>query len=243
MTEDRRDLFDALREGDPARMGGTEQDAVLREHIKSKVLMAGRRPLRATRRRVLVVALVTAFALASTAAAVYFAREPSEPTGIGCYQAATLDAPQFLVGSPSSLHPSECEQLWRDGTLTNLSVVPKGETPQLIGCVNAVGGLAVFPSDDDQLCDRLGLARYVQPARTDAPKLNIQLVELFSTERCMAMDDAQIRAEDILIAHGLTDWSVTITKPASPERPCASFSLNAGDRSILLVPIPRPNGE
>ncbi|MEZ5176612.1 MAG: hypothetical protein R2823_10505 [Acidimicrobiia bacterium] len=243
MTKDRRDLFEALREGDPARMSNSEQDALLRQRIKSRVLAADRRPLRATRRRILVVALVAAFALASTAAAIYLAREPSDPAGIGCYQAATLDAPQFGVRAPSSLHPSECEQLWADGTLTNPSVVPKGEIPQLVGCVNPAGGLAVFPSNDDQLCDRLGLARYEEPTRTDVVELNVQLLGLFTTEKCMTMDDAQTRVEDILTAQGLSNWSVTVTTPASADRPCASFSLNGSDHTILLVPIPVPPDE
>lgn len=243
MNKHNRDVFDALREGDPALVHSPEHDAVLRRNIKARVLDADRRPLRATRRKILVVALLVATTLLVTAAALYLTREPSDPRGIACYQAAALDAPQFIVDAPSTLHPNECESLWDDGTLVNRSVVPEGEIPELIGCVTTGGGLAVFPSNDKQLCDRLGLTGYEQPTRNDAIDLNQQLLDLFSTSGCMTINDAQLRIESILAEQGLNDWSVTISTPASTERPCASFSLSGGERRIVLVPIPRPNGE
>lgn len=243
MNSHSRDLFDALREGDPALVAGPEQDAALRRDIRSRVLTADRRPLRAVRRRILVVALLVAAALLATAAGLYLTREPSDPQGIGCYQAAQLDTLQVVVGAPSSLHPRECEPLWRDGTLTNPAITPQGEVPQLIGCVTAGGGLAVFPSDDNQLCGRLGLAGYEQPTQNDAMDLNQRLLDLFSTGGCLTISDAQLRIEEILADQGLDDWSVTISTPASTERPCASFSLDGDKHRILLVPIPRPTGE
>ncbi len=243
MNKHNRDVFDALREGGPALVHSPEHDAVLRRNIKARVLDADRRPLRATRRKILVVALLVGTALLVTAAALYLTREPSDPRGIACYQEATLDAPQFIVDAPSSLQPSECGPLWDNGTLTNPAVAPGGEIPQLIGCVTTGGGLAVFPSDDNQLCDRLGLARYEQPTRNDGIDLNQRFLDLFSTGGCMTIIDAQLRIEDILADQGIDDWSVTISTPASIERPCASFSLDGDGRRILLIPIPRPSGE
>lgn len=238
-----RDIFEALQEGDPALGHDPDQDAVLRQTIKARVLTSGRRPLRATRHKILVAALLVATVLVTTAATLYLTREPSDPRGVACYQAESLHAPQFIVGSPLSLHPSECAPLWNDSTLTNPDVASPGEVPQLIGCVTDAGGLAVFPSDDDRLCERLGLAGYVQPARSDTIDLNLQLVGLFSTSSCMTISDAQVRIEDIFTNLGLDDWTVTITTPATPQRPCASFSLQVDDRTVLLVPIPHPSGE
>lgn len=243
MNKHRRDLFDALREGDPALVSSAEQDVVLRRNIKSRVLNAGRRPLRATRRKILVVALLVATALLATAAALYLTREPSDPRGIACYQAAALDAPQFIADAPLSLHPSECQPLWDDGTLANPTVTPEGGVLHLIGCVTSGGGLAVFPSDDSQLCERLGLAGYEQPTRDDSIDLNQQLLNLFSSVECVTMSDAQLRIEAILSDQDFDDWTVTMSTPASTERPCASFSLNVDQRKILLVPIPRPRSE
>lgn len=243
MNKHNRDLFDALREGDPAIVRSPEHDAALRRNIQVRVLDADRRPLRATRRKILVVALLVGTALLLTAAAFYLTLEPSDPRGIACYQAASLDAPQFIVDAPSSRQPGECGPLWDNGTLTNPAVAPGGEIPQLIGCVTAGGGLAVFPSDDNLLCDRLGLAGYEQPTQNDAIDLNQRLLDLFSTGGCMTISDAQLRIEDILADQGIDDWSVTISTPASADRPCASFSLNGDGRTILLVPIPRLSGE
>ena len=59
----------------------------------------------------------------------------------------------------------------------------------------------------------------------------------------MAISDARLRIEDILTNQGVNDWTVTISTPPSPQRPCASFSLNANEHKILLVPIPRPSSD
>ena len=216
---------------------------MLRQSIKARILDADRRPLRTTRRKILVVALLATTVLATTAAALYLTRQPSDPRGVACYQGAALDAPQIIVDSPASLHPSECEALWHNGTLTNPAVTPEGEVPHLIGCVTDNGGLAVFPSNDPQLCERLGMAGYVQPARNDAIDLNQRLLDLFSTAGCLTISDTQARIEKILTDQGLNDWTVTISTPPSPQRPCASFSLNANEHKILLVPIPRPSSD
>jgi hypothetical protein len=238
MSNRERDLFDALREADPATAGSAEEDTALRQNIRRRVLAAVQQPVRATsRRRVLVIALLTVAALAVTAAAFYLTREPSDARGISCYQEPSLDTHQVVVDSPLSLSPSECETLWIDGTLTNPAFAEQ-QVPPLIGCVNDIGGLGVFPSNDTGLCEHLGLAGYEQPANNDTTTLHQRILDLFPSGRCTTTSDAQLQIEEILSEMGFNDWSVRVSPEPSPERPCASLSFDAEGETVLLVPIP-----
>lgn len=232
-----RDIFDALREGDPAAGIDPREAARLKEQIRTKVLTeAEPEPTRPRFKRVAVIVVVAA---AATAAAVFLTRQPTNPSGIGCFQAPSLDAIQFVVTPSEAIDPTECAPLWADGTITNPAIVPAGQIPALTGCVNETGTLTVFPTDDPAFCERVGMANYERPPGNDTVELNRRLVDLFLTSGCLGIDDARVRVEEILTQSGFDDWTIVVSTPTTPERPCASLAFDADNHQINLVPVPR----
>lgn len=234
------DLFELLRRADPAPledMPGPESDFGhrVREAAKSGATIKPQR-----KRRVLTVAIAAAAALFGVAAAYYLTRPATQPSVVVCYQANTLDSTRVAVAIPPALTTAACEQPWRDGTLKS-ETVDEGEVPPLVGCVNDTGTLWVFPSDNGALCQDLGLANH-EPTRTpdDSAILTGLLLDMFRTEECLSIADAQQQIAQLLDTHGLTLWHVVVATTPTDERPCASFSLDPPTKTIGLVPIPTP---
>jgi len=238
-----RDIFDALREGDPAAGIDPQEAARLKARIRGRVLAAAQpQPARARVKKPVVVVLVALLALAAIAAAWYMTRQPTNPTGIGCHQGLGLDSPQHVVTPTGGLDPGECAPLWADRTITNPAIVPPGQIPPLTGCVNDAGTLTVFPTDDPGHCERLGMATYVPaPDVGDLVDVQNRLVEQINSQTCLPLDDAHRLVEQTLTAADINDWTVVVSQPATAERPCASLAFDHTTRQILLVPVP-PTG-
>ncbi len=240
VPKDNEDPFEMLRRSDPAPlkdMPGPESDFGQRVKAAAK---ADTPTVAQGKRRVLTVAIAAAAALAGVAAAYYLARPATQPSVVVCYEATTLDSTREAVAAPPALTVAACEQPWRDGTLKSESV-DKGEIPSLVGCVNDTGTLWVFPSHDESLCKELGLANH-EPTRTpdDNTALISLLVDMFHTEECLSIADAQQRINQLLDSHNLTTWRMVVATEPTDERPCASFSLDVPGKTINLVPIPIP---
>lgn len=244
MTHRDPDLLELIKQGDPAP---SEQmphaQSAFGRTVRDRALATARDPQsRPTNtRRVARAILVIGLALAVAAAAWLVTREATEPRGAGCYEAPTLDSKEVIVALPQRLVTGVCAPLWETGTLTNPSIVNHFEVPPLVGCVSKDGGLIVFPSDDRQLCQYLGLVDH-EPSPPDNPAavLNQQLLAVFASTRCLAVEDAETQIEALLARGNIEDWTVSVTESASSERPCASFALDADSRTIRLVPIPEP---
>jgi len=132
-----RDIFDALREDDPADRIDPQDAAWIKARVRARVLAHTTSP-RLGRRRVLLAAAVAVLALAAVAAGIYLTRQPTQISGIGC--AADLGSDAVYVVEPTGgLDPQRCVPLWVDGTITNPDIVPAGEVPPLTGCVNDAG--------------------------------------------------------------------------------------------------------
>lgn len=223
-------------------MPGAESEFGLcvREAAKSQT---GTQPQR--RRRTLTLAVAVLTALAGVAAAYYITRPATEPSVVVCYEAADLDSTRVAIAAPPSLTTDACEQPWLDGTLRS-DTQHVGQIPPFVGCVNERGTLWVFPGDDDQLCQDLGLANH-EPASTpdDHTRLMGLLTDMFHPEECIPIADAEQRIVQLLTSNDLSTWNVRIATQPTNERPCASFSLDPPTNMIRLVPIPTPptNGE
>ncbi len=189
------------------------------------------------------MALALAFVALATIAAAWIAiRAISDPIAIGCYQAPTLDSDRVGVASGGRLDPSVCTQMWEEGTLTNPDITPAGSIPPLLGCVTDTDSLAVFPSNDPTLCAQLGLSLPDDqsiPEGETIRQLNDQLAAHFTSNACVPLDEAARYIEQAVADAGLTQWTIEPI-PGSPDRPCASFGLDAQQRTIHLIPIPDP---
>ena len=232
-----RDIFDALREVDPAA-GIDFADAV---HIKARVharvlaQVSARRP---GGRRVVLAVAVAVLALAAVAATVYLTRQPTQVAGIGCAEGLSLDA-VHVIAPTGGLDPQQCAELWADGTITNPDIAPAGQVPPLLGCVNDAGTLVVFPTDDQGVCERLGMAVFTPTADATASIIDVQnrLIEQINPQTCPSLDDAQQLAEQALAAAGIDDWTV-VSQPATDQRPCPSLAFDSTARQIVIVPAP-----
>jgi len=234
-----RDIFDALREVDPASRIDPAETARLKTRIRARVLADGS-PQRRGRRRVLIAIAVAVLALAAVAATVYLTRQPTQPSGIGCAADLGLDA-VYVAEPVGGLDPQQCASLWADGTITNPDIVPPGEVPPLTGCVNDTGTLIVLPTDDPGVCEQLEMANYLPQSEATKSIVDVQerLVEQINPHVCPSFDQAQRIAEDALADAGIDDWTVVVSQTPTEQRPCPSLSFDHTTRRILLVPIDR----
>jgi hypothetical protein len=235
-----RDPFDVLSDHNPVAANEVPDAGSAPARRLLNEITAPRIPDLARRRRVRrVIAIAAAALLLAAAAWATLVRDVTEPSGIGCYQTDDLDSARVVVRPTGEAAVESCIGPWRDGTLTN-SDIPPGSIPPLTGCVTDSGALAVFPTDDPEVCERLGLASpNPAPSEDIEPLIELQnrLVDYFSTTRCADTETAADDITDMVGDVGLNEWTIQ-TQPPHPERPCASFSLDAGRNTIHIVPIP-----
>lgn len=231
------DAFDRLRAADPvdpARIPGAGSPEAAR--TLAWVLAQPRDSAPARRRRAgwfVVVAV-----LLGAAAWVVFG-PVTDPVGTACYAAASLDADR--VAAPSgAADVTVCVPFWVDGLLVNPEVGPAGSVPPLVACLSDSGGLAVFPRTEPNVCGRLGLASPDPGSLPDAEAvraLGDRLAAHFLEAGCQPLDAAAVDVRRILDEAGFADWTVEPGTP-TPDRPCASFSLDSATETIHLVPMP-----
>ncbi len=196
----------------------------------------GRRPLR-------LAAVLTGLAVVLIGATWLLTRDVENPQAIACHQAVNLDSDIAAapVGGPATAEA--CIPVWEDGILEKPDVAPTGSVPPLTACVTGRGTLAVFPTDNQDVCSDLGLA-YPEPTSQDTAdqirQLDTDLQVHFASGECAGMEKAETRVRTILDDSGLDGWSIETQEP-SEARPCASYSLDADTETIHLVPIPVPD--
>ncbi|MGI8515031.1 MAG: hypothetical protein ACR2NT_07775 [Acidimicrobiia bacterium] len=239
-SSDAADPIELVRELNPideTRIEGHDSPAARR--LLGDILAQPRHSPAAPQRRrqilvwALVAAVVTAFAWA-------LLRPITDPLGFACYAAPDLDADRVAIAADDALGPTACAPLWANRTLTNSRIVAPGGVPDLRACLSPGGGLAVFPTADDRICDRLGLAE-PDPASIPAADAVRSLAESLSRRinatSCFSIDTAASMVRDALDDSGLADWTIA-TMPTTGERPCASVAIDSETRTVTLVPIP-----
>lgn len=236
----RRDPFETLRDHNPVDPSTLPDAATPHARRLLATITATDRINLARRRRVRrIIAIAVAALIIAAAAWAILTRDVTQPLGTACYEEADLESKRVGVRPEEQPTVDLCADLWRNGTLTNPQV-PQGTVPELQGCVNQAGGLAVVPSDNRAICEQLGLTNLnpepVEPIDAEV-ELQTRLIDYFSTSGCVDIDTATNEAADILIELGLNDWTVT-TQPPHPQRPCSSFGLDTANKQVVLVPIP-----
>lgn len=199
------------------------------------------------RRRRLVLTLVPAVVVLLTAATGFTAytllrTEPSHFESIGCYDRADLGANVTIVSPDGRSATAQCRDLWTQG------VVGASAPEQLAACVLSTGPVGVFPSTDDQTCERMGLAdlsvrgvaqgkRFVRMrdavyARLGTPASGASR----RTGPCVGEERARAIVLEELAAHGYGVWEVkTAGFGFTAERPCAEVSFDGGSETAFLL--------
>lgn len=191
-------------------------------------------------KRVRLVLAVLAAMVATTAAAWIWTRAITTPNAISCYQAVDLDADIAAAPPGREATADACVPVWERAELANPDLVPAGSIPPLTACVAENGSLAVFPTEDTNVCAALGLA-YPEPEQQDTADLirevEDRLVGYFQSRECIPLGEAEAEVNKVLDSAGFTSWMIQ-TQPENSERPCASFSFDPTSETVILIPIP-----
>ncbi len=236
MDDDELDTL--LAAADPAPSAQRGPDDAVRRAIFVRATAGATRH---RRRRVLIGVTAAALCSSAVAAAIMVTSGHVEVRqALVCAAAAQPDADLVQVPQPDQLTPDACAPLWRTGVLTSPDIEP-GTVPPLTGCVFPSGLLAVYPGDA-AVCARLGLAA-VDP--DDEPLVEPDLVaaiaDIFSQRSCVAFDDAIAALDKLLLEQGARDtWTTRTPQPPTPDRPCASPSIDESRHMVTIVAIPEP---
>lgn len=237
-----RDTFDLLAQADPVdEQSLVASDSEWAEALLSEIVAQPHGRPATTGVRPLKTAFVLAvLGLVSIAATWLWTRPVELPDSVLCYESVSLDAD--IAGAPLAGEPSAdaCAAVWRSGELENPSLVDRGGVPPLTACIAESGALAVFPSDDPDLCGSMGLPYPEPSSQGDAAELRRvaqDLVEYFQSLDCVEMAEAEAQVRHLLDKGGLQHWDIR-AQPATDARPCASHSFDPDSKAIHLIPIP-----
>jgi hypothetical protein len=192
--------------------------------------------------RVYATSIVAAIAVGGGVAYAVTYRQPTKRLDVECFSQPSLTGTATVVPSNGRDPITVCREVFTTGG------VGSGEpTPNLEACVLASGAAGVFPAADGagDVCRRLGLAAMAVPSpRVPAPfpavaGLRDRLVAGMSGA-CLGLPQAEALVVTELRRARLTDWTVTVTTPFSPGRPCASPGFDEPGRRVLIVPVPPP---
>lgn len=235
LTPESDGLIARLRNANPVSESEFSAHDDLAEHLLSEIgQQAGHR---STRTRAIAIALVAA---AIGGAATWWFTRPIETPIVTCFAEASLDSNRVGLVEVVAPEAASCIPAWESGILAPDGTAP--EVPSLVACVNAEGDLLVFPSDNPNTCDDLGLARVdTESSSTDLDRLAAAIAEIaewtLKTD-CQPMEEARSVFADILEAHGLDAWSVR-TAEGQPEFTCATPAVDYEAQQVIVVPSGR----
>lgn len=188
---------------------------------------------RTRRRRVYLVPIVAAAALAAATLAWALTRGPTQHLDIACYATIDLHGRAAVVPATEASPIETCEKLWLTGVFGK-------PPPPLEACVLPSGAVGVFPSPEENSCERLNLAP--APAGSEPPPSSVELqntlVDKF-LDRCLTEPAARRNIQGELTRLGLQHWRVVTNGRFTPARPCASLAFDENQKQVILVPIPR----
>jgi hypothetical protein len=189
------------------------------------------------RRRILVLAAVTAALVGASGATAYALLRPAPITqlsaGVGCFDEASLRADVAVV-RPDGLAPVDrCRQVWID---------EHGDrrVPTFVACVYTSGAVAVFPDTDTGVCARLGLA---EPAPGEQQQL-IAFDAMHRTIRdrlagqCTTVSQAREIVLSELRSAGHATWTVAQV-PSPPADRCVVDVEFVGNQQLVNLILRR----
>jgi hypothetical protein len=97
--------------------------------------------------------------------------------------------------------------------------------------------VGVFPSDDPDLCARLGLeplpAGYMAAAERFA-SMRDDMIRQIGQERCVSESQAEPIARSVLDQHGFSDWTIRVDIE-QPHQECAELTFDTVEQVVHLV--------
>lgn len=227
---DNDDIDELIQRLDPARdVVVPGPDSARGQAIHSRAIRSQRRPRR------LLVAIAAAVVLTGAAAGamVLWSGEP-DVIAVACYAEADLDGLRVQGDTALGVGPEACAPLWQQGLFGD------GPPPHLVACL-IDGSVGVFPGPEGT-CGELGLPRSVggETALATMAELDRALREVINVMPCPTPEEGVQLAQRIVDDLGLADsgWTVRQIAEATPDRPCASYSVNQEREFVAITPIP-----
>lgn len=234
----------AFRELDPARMK-LRKEALMNE-IKDDVGPPNRK------RR--AAAILLPAALLGVAATGYTMLKADEvvSAGIGCYDAPTEEANVTVVSATGESPLVACGELWEQGVVNGTT----GSTPTLVACINSGGAVSVFPSDDSEICEGLGLQDlpdgYEREARRFVAMRDELVKEIYEAgtagstsarDACLSEEESLNIARRVLAEHRFDDWTAEVATGDYEGRECANFiGFEDREKKVLIIPSFKGDG-
>jgi hypothetical protein len=156
--------------------------------------------------------------------------------GVVCHTSVDDVISASVVGATSD-PIGACAALWNAGELPVIGEISPPSDPPLVACTGPRGVVDVFPTDDPELCTRLGMSVADLDAMVSDPR--IELSERISDINllCPSPADAAQQARELLDELGLDGWTVV---PAEGEG-CSALAISIeADLTIDVVMIPPP---
>jgi hypothetical protein len=225
-----------------------EPDPVLFRRIVAgagDVAVPARHPRRRPARRLVPALLVTSL-LGGTVGYALLRDEVTKPATAACYERADLRAATVAAAVGDEGPLAACADMWRRGEFGAVA-----EVPPLTQCTLESGVVGVFPATAGaDTC--AGLHLPPTPSATSAPApapdpptdVNARILAFrnaiqpqFVGAACVTPEAGTGIVRRELDRAGLTGWTV-VADGFTPERPCASLSILADIRQVILVPAP-----
>ena len=231
-----------------ARVALLDPDPVLFRRIVAgggDAAVPRRHPRRRSARR-LVPAFIVASLVGGAVGYAVLRDEVTKPATAACYERADLTAAIEVAAVGDEGPLAACADMWRRGAFG-----AGAEVPPLTQCTLESGVVAVFPATAGaDTC--AGLYLPPAPSSTTAPApdadpppdVNARVLAFrdatqpqFVTATCVTPAAGVDIVRRELGRAGLTGWTVT-AEGFTAERPCATLSIRADARSVILVPAP-----
>jgi hypothetical protein len=188
---------------------------------------------RRRRRGLVTAAAVVAVAVAGSAVAAVWSREPADAVSLRCYSdaSATPAVEVGLVTDPAVGPADQCAAAWSDGRIS------RDGPPELIACVDALDSTVVVPGGPET-CGELGWVPVAEPtagARVDAQVVR-QVADVLN--RCEPNPSAATLAVQAVFDElGAEAWTVS-APPSSTGGGCIVPVADAINRTVALVELP-----
>lgn len=237
-----------LRAANPvpaAQVALLEPDPVLIRRIVADVSIPAPQPRRRPAWR-LVPALIVTSLLGGAVAYAVLRDEVTKPATVACYDRADLNARTDVAAVRDDGPLAACADMWRRGAFGDVT-----EVPPLTQCTLPWGVVAVFPATAGaDTCAGLDLLP-IPPSTTlpaphpDPPADVNARIRAFRTATqaeflgatCLTPQEGTEIIRRELDRAGLAGWTV-MAEGFTPDRPCATLSIQADIRRVTLVPGP-----
>ncbi|MCU1398059.1 MAG: hypothetical protein JWN62_1168 [Acidimicrobiales bacterium] len=157
-----------------------------------------------------------------------------DPVTVSCYSEASLSSDAVVLGSLAGSPVAMCAAASAEGA-------PTGVAAHLVACVAADGRIDVFPSDDPEVCRRLGLGSMPLTISTRERALAQFVDDLtgrLGAEGCIGEPRLREIVTEELAAAKVDGFTIVTKGAPAADRPCAVEGIDVAAHTISIIFLP-----